>query len=154
MPTIERAIDANFFNLIHHVAGAQIKKTREQRGEIRRSYTAVHKIAPGTFTSIPEEQMFIPVQCHDLTRNGFSFLLPETPDFTGLVAAFERPDEVIYVAAEITHYEDVLVNSDGSVEPAADEKKTLGGNLVNRRFATPMVLVGCEFTERMMKSGA
>ena len=145
-------IDADFYNLIHQLAGsAEDGPAAERRGDRRQPFRSAQRIAIRRGPGIPDESQFIEVRCHDLTRRGFSFVLPSQPDFDSLVAAFGTPPEVIYVAARVAHCDDVLVYSSGLVQRVADRDQHVGHQDRHGRTATPVVLVGCRFTERLHK---
>lgn len=138
-------IDANFYRLIHELVGPQLKEAAERRRAERHSFTVEQWVAPRHGLAFPVESQFLTVQCHDLTRGGFSFLFPQLPDFDRLVAAFGHPPNLLYVGAEVRHCHNVLVSRSGDVRHVGDPAAELD------RDATPMVLVGCRFTERLHK---
>lgn len=134
-------VDANFFNLIHKALGDQQTRRAAQRRESDRApFPALQRIAIRQGRGVPDESEFFEVQCHDLTSRGFSFLIPYRPRFKVLVAAFGTAPSVIYLGAAITHCEEVMVYTrrpDDSQDSATATK--------------PMVLVGCQFTERLRR---
>ena len=149
MPNFEREIDASFYNLIHQLGGSQppagVDERRQQR---RQPFRVVQRIAIGRGSEVPAESEFFEVQCHDLTRGGFSFLVPERPAFDRFVAAFGVMPEVIYTATRGARCQDVQVDADGRVreseEISADDDAGF-----DERTARPMVLVGCRLIERL-----
>jgi hypothetical protein len=144
MPAAENEIDANFYNLIHQLAVSSRDDAGADRREDRREpFHATQRIALRRGPGVPEESEFIEVRCQDLTRRGFSFLMTSKPKFESLVAAFGTPPNVIYVAAAITHCDDVMVVAGDSGGRAGSR------GAPSARPATPMVLVGCRFTERL-----
>ena len=148
--TTER--DADFYNLIHQLAGSlDQEKNTERRGEQRQPFQAVQRIALRRGPGVPDEPEFVDAQCHDLTCNGFSFLLPNTPNFDSLVVAFGTPSDAIYVAAEVSHCHDVLVYPTGKIEQVADCPGQAIRQDLDVQTATPMVMVGCRFTGRLVK---
>jgi len=150
MPGLGHQADADFYNLIHQLVGTPRKDDPlERRTDPRHPFTAVQRIAVRRGLELPDESEFTEVRCHDLTRGGFSFLLPSRPDFDSLVAAFDMPSKTIYLAARVAHYEDVLVDSSGQVFRGQDGSVDTGGAVAGERTVTPMVLVGCQFTERL-----
>ena len=138
-------IDASFYNLIHELVSAD-KQAVDGRKLPRRSFRVVQRVAPRTGPGIPREAEFFNVRCHDLTRQGFSFLMSARPAFTSLVAAFGIPPELIYVAAQVVHCTDVLVDEAGRVR--SDEQRDQAP-VAQRQDLRPMVLAGCRFTERL-----
>jgi len=148
----ESQIDADFYRLIHRLAVTEDRSGRKnRRSSDRRPFFANHRIAPVRGEEFPEDSAFIPVRCYNLTRSGFSFFLPERPDFTRLVAAFGSGDEALFVGAGVIHCQDVLIHELGAVEFFGQSRRR---NESRKRVAdsgTPMVLVGCRFTERLEK---
>jgi len=152
MTMLESEATANFYNLIHQlVEAAELGETAERRGDRRRSFRSTQRIALQHGPGIPDESEFFDVQCHDLTGSGFSFLLSGPPKFDSLVAAFGPPPHSVYVAARVSHCDEVLVHSSGLVERVGDSRQHTGGQGSAGRDATPMVLVGCRFVKRLGK---
>ncbi len=148
MALLESEIDANFYNLIHQLSGSlQQDETTDRRGNRRQVFQAINRIALRRGTDVPDESEFFEVQCHDLTGSGFSFFLPSQPNFDSLVAAFGIPPSVIYLDAEVSHYDDVLVHPSGLIERV----EHAGRQDADVQAATPMVMVGCRFVRRLTK---
>ena len=140
-------IDANFYRLIHKmVAQDQEEETRERRGATRRPFRSMQRIAPCRGPGLPKEDEFFMARCYDLTRAGFSFLVPSRPDYEALVAALGDPPELIYVAAEVLHCRSVLLHRSGAVQQVDGQP---GSASHGGQTAMPMVLVGCRFVERV-----
>lgn len=149
---LENEVDANFYTLIHQLAGSVVSDQGAERRDVRRqSFVATQRIAARRGDHVPDEPDFVEVRCQDLTRRGFSFLLPSRPDFDCLVAAFGSPPGEIYVAAEITHCCEVLVHPSGLVQRLEDGVSPADREDPADQAATMMVLVGCRFTRRMRK---
>ena len=147
---MENEIDASFFSLIHQLAGSpRPDDAAERRKDRRKPFVSTQRIAARRGTEVPDESEFIEIQCHDLTRHGFSFFLPNHPEFDSLVAAFGTPPEVLYVAAEVSHCEDVLLHSTGLVQSLGDRAAHVSYEDHTGRTAQTKVLVGCRFTERL-----
>ena len=145
-------IDANFYNLVHQLAAVSRQRaTEDRRGRRRHSFQSIQRIALPRGAGVPDEAEFIEVQCHDLTREGFSFLLPSRPTFESIVAAFGAPPEAIYVLAKVTRAVDVLVSVSGSVQPTTGQSDRAGRGAASDSTAQPMVLVGCRFVERLRR---
>jgi len=151
MPGLGHQADVDFYNLIHQMVGSPCKDDPvERRAEPRRPFPVVQRIAVRRGLEFPDESEFTEVRCHDLTRGGFSFLLSSRPDFDSLVAAFDMSSKTIYLAAQVAHVEDVLVDSSGQVLRGRDRSTEVGRPAPAERTLTPMVLVGCRFIERLM----
>ena len=144
-------IDANFYRLIHGLVGSQLKdEPAERRRSARRPFSVVQRIAPRRGPGVPQDHEFVEVRCHDLTRAGFTFFLPIRPDFTSLVAGFGTPPQLLYVAADVTRCDSVLVHASGEVEHIGQQADGAAKD-PQSDTATPMILVSCQFTERLMK---
>ncbi len=149
MPGTGREVDASFYNLIYELTATDRSGTAaDRRREPRHVFAAKQRVAFSRGLTLPNEAEYLEVQCHDLTRRGFSFLLTRRPVMDELVAAFGCEPETIYVAARVTHSKDVLVDAEGNVVREIDQRcctdetgDTLG--------TWPMVLVGCRFVARL-----
>ncbi len=151
MGSLEAEIDASFYNLVYQLSAATSNPASDRRRQRRSRFVATQRIALRRAPGIPHESEFIEVQCHDLTRGGFSFLLPSEPSFHFLVVAFGIAPNTIYVSARVTHCEPVLVHDSGLIErigarDASDEAGAKG------KAGKRMVLVGCSFIERLTTS--
>jgi len=151
MLTSNGQIDANFYNMIHQLADSlQLDRQEDRRKEPREAYRSTQRIALRRGSDLPDESQFFDARFYDLTRGGFSFLVPSAPASDSLVAAFGAAPNAIYLAAEVTHRTEVLVYSSGLVERAKNPA-AIGRQGLNSKDATPMVLVGCRFTEKIEK---
>jgi len=147
-----KEIDASLYQLINQLAGPQLSDDPvELRRAVRRPFLALHRIAPRRGPEIPDEGEFVKVLCHDLTQGGFSFFLPRPPDFSSLVAVFGSPLGEIWAGAEVRHFEHVLLYPSGLVEHVHDQPGHSGSAAPGGANPTPMVLVGCRFTERLQE---
>ncbi len=150
MATSGKETDASFFRLIHQLAcGPPEGEGADRRTEPRRKFLSSQRIAPRRGREVPDESQFTEVACHDLSRGGFSFFLPHRPGFDLLAVAFDDPPDVIYMAAEVSHYKDVLVYSSGEVRPIRCPTEQDDDEDLDDTTATPMVLVGCRFQGRL-----
>ena len=140
--------DTGFYNFIHQVLEAEIQGERRLRW--RHPFDRVQTIAPYNGTNFPPESSFIPVQCRDLTQEGFAFLLPFPPDFEQAIVALTLPQGTAHVVAKIIHTTEVLVHESGAVEQV---KKTdfpkNDSPFKPITDTTLMFLVGCKFIERI-----
>ena len=125
MPT-ERETDADFYNLMHEMGNlVPDKKGAERRSEARSDFPSIERIAALRGPDVPDESEFFEVKCRDLTKNGFSFFLPDRPDFDLLVVALGKPPALTYFAARVVRV----------AETEQDGK--------------PSYLVGCRFSGRV-----
>ena len=151
MPYHASEIDANFYRLIHELVGPQPEEASAERRRAQRHPFPVDQwIAPRHGPAFPADSQFLKVRCHDLTAGGFSFLFRHVPDFDRLVAAFGHPPNLLYVDATVRHCHKVLVSPLGDVWPV-DDPTAEPGCEGPHSDATPMVLVGCRFTQRLHK---
>ena len=151
MPHHSSEIDASFYRLIHELVGPPLEEAPAERRRAQRHPFPVEQwIAPRHGPAFPVDSQFLKVRCHDLTAGGFSFLFPHVPDFDRLVAAFGRPPNLLYVGATVRHCHNVLVSSSGDVRHVGDQPAEPDGEGPHSD-ATPMVLVGCRFSQRLYK---
>jgi hypothetical protein len=149
MPAFASDSDANFYRLIHELVG-QSATVAERRMDRRHPFHTVHRIAGWDGRRFPAEEAFFDAQCHDLTGRGFSFLSPGRPPFEHLVAAFGKPPEQIFIAAEVRHLARVLVHASGAVERIGGRPEAVSRS-AGELPAQPMMLVGCRFVRRLSK---
>jgi hypothetical protein len=155
MPFSSAETDANFYRLIHSLkASLQGQAPAECRSVSRDAFCATQRIAALRDDRFPDDSEFFEVLCRDLSKAGFSFLLPAAPDFTTLVAAFGTPPDTIYVAAEISHCTNVLLHPSGLAEDAGDRAAGTTHRHPDGRPLKPMALVGCRFTKRLNRPPA
>jgi hypothetical protein len=96
-----------------------------RRGEARFTFTATQRVAPCSGDQIPTLDEFIGVRCFDLSRKGFSYLLPQPPTYEMIVAELTLPKQRVYIKARVAH---------------------ITGMTVEGKF---VFQVGCEFTDRV-----
>jgi len=149
MPTHESESDVRFFNLIHQIAVTPpADDLAERRGRRRHPFTCVQRIALCKDPAVLSQADFIEVRCQDLNREGFSFLMPQRPDFTRLVAAFSSASEEIYMTASVSHWAEVLSYPSGRVEPLDERAPTLHKCDADGP-PSRMYQVGCRFIARV-----
>jgi len=96
-----------------------------RRGEARFAFTASQRVAPCTADNLPTLDEFTSVRCFDLSRKGFSYLLPQPPAYETILAELSLPNQRVYVKARVAH---------------------ITGMTVDGAF---VFQVGCEFTDRV-----
>jgi hypothetical protein len=97
-----------------------------RRGEARFTFTASQRVAPLARGKLPLLDEFINVRCYDLSRKGFSFLLPQPPTYDAIVAELTLPGQRVYLKARVKH---------------------ITGMTVDGQF---QFQVGCEFSDRVL----
>ena len=148
MPSLESEIDAQFYEMIHRLSDGTGPLLDERRREPRHAYDVLQRVAPYDGNWFPGPGEFVGVQCHDLTRGGFSFLLSRRPAFKSIVASFQGPDDTLYFEAEIVQVSRALVQPNGEVEVFGE--RTPSANAI-RPGAKPALLIGCKFVRRLHK---
>lgn len=151
---MESEIDAIFFRLVHQLSNnSPTEEDLERRAQPRTSFLTRQRIAPWDGGGCPDQSQFFEVRCYDLTQSGFSFLAANRPAFTSLVAEFGAAPDLIYVAAQIVHFSNVLVYPNGTVEhvqrPADDSVEEPNEEPAADERPSRNVLVGCRFTRRV-----
>ena len=121
--------------------------TKERRRSPRRAFPLVRYIAQSTDGEMPEKTAFFPVQCRDLSTQGFSFLFKTRPQFQTLVLALDAQPAPIHLLAEVRHCTEVLIHSSGRMEVRRSLWETHASQIPEG--AESWVLVGCEFTRRL-----
>jgi hypothetical protein len=150
MPTFSCEPDVVFYNLIHQLVEAPPRdEAADRRQCMRQAFLAWQRIAPGYGDETPPESAYVEVQCHDLSCNGFSFFLPNPPEFDRLVAMLGRPPSLICVAARVSHCTEVLVYPSKVVEQRGDRTGHLDHQASDAQTGMPMVLVGCRFVRKL-----
>ena len=93
--------------------------------------------------------------CNDLTPNGFSFFSSRNPNFVRLVLVLVKPDETIYLKAEIRNRRKVVFFKDTGEYENLDNSLVVCGEHYERNYDSrnskeeKMVLVGCRFIGRI-----
>jgi hypothetical protein len=146
MANFESEIDAQFFEMIHCLSKGAGTQLGERRGEQRHTYDALQKVAPYDGRWFPASAEFVDVQCHDLTRAGFSFLLTRRPAFKSIVASFRGLDKTLYFEAEVVQVTRALVCPDGEVDLLGETGSAVGKIPPG---AQPALLIGCRFVRRL-----
>ncbi len=96
-----------------------------RRGEARFTFTASQRVAPCAADKLPTLGEFVSVRCYDLSRKGFSYLLPQPPAYEAILAELTLPNQRVYVRARVAHITGMTVDG------------------------TFVFQVGCEFTDRV-----
>jgi hypothetical protein len=96
-----------------------------RRGEARFTFNASQRVAACAMDKLPTLDEFVEVRCYDLSRKGFSYLVPHPPAYDFIVAELTLPSQRVYLRARVAH---------------------ITGMTVDGKF---MFQVGCEFTGRV-----
>jgi len=140
--------DPGFYNYVHSVIEQldNANSPSERRRLKRHAMTAYHRIAIYAGT-IPEPEAFSTVLCYDLSTGGFSFFMPMVPTFKMLVVEFDLPDQTMFLKAKVAHSQNVMLYPSGYVEYVGE--KASHSKAYPTGAPTPMILVGCQFLERL-----
>jgi hypothetical protein len=79
------SLDANFIAMVGRLLDED-QQIQERRGARRREFACVQLIAP-IRNGLPNQSEFRHVQCHDLSARGFSYHVPDAPDFQRIIVA-------------------------------------------------------------------
>jgi len=142
----ESEIDAQFYEMIHRLGEGTDASPDERRSESRHAYDISQKVAPYDGHCFPAPDEFIDVQCHDLTRAGFSFLLSRRPSFTSIVVLFQGPNETLHFEAEVVQVRRALLQPNGEVEVLGERHSPA---TAIHPEAKPALLVGCRLVRRL-----
>lgn len=152
MPHVGSEIDANFYQLIHKILETPREApTAERRFEKRSAFATSQRIASWDGDKFPEDREFVPVQCRDLTRSGFSYLSDAEPRFDALVVEFGAAPNALYIAAKILHYAPVICSPSGAVVRVSGRSRLAREATPQGERGKAMFLVGCRFTRRLRK---
>jgi hypothetical protein len=149
MPAFANDSDATFYRLIHEMVSRQ-PGPADRRSKRRNPFRTVQKIAGWDGEHFPAGDAFFDTRCYDLNAGGFSFLSPNEPPFDRLVAAFGKPPQQIFIAAEVRHLVPVLVHASGTIERLEGDAAAASSS-AGQTPGQPMVLVGCRFLRRLPK---
>lgn len=150
MPHVGSEIDANFYRLIHQMLGTQRHEDGiDRRTEKRHPYSTAQRVARWDGSTFPEADQFVPIQCRDLTRGGFSFLAASEPRFSTLVIEFGIPPHVLYIAAQVVGSVPVVYYRSGEVRRTSKPDDAASMTDSSCEQGAAMFLVGCRFTRRL-----
>ena len=90
----------------------------------RYDYRVVQSVAPYDSTRLPTSDMFLQVQCRDLSKGGMSFIWPNAADFSQVVIRLQTPGRTLGLVGRVAR------------------SRPLDGS--DSEF-----LVGCEFIDRV-----
>jgi hypothetical protein len=150
MPSPGSEIDANFYRLIHGMLTApRESQGTERRAEKRQHFRSAQRIAAWNGATFPADEEFFPIECRDLTRSGFSFLVATEPRHATMVVEFGTPPQVIYVGAQVLHSVPVICYPSGLVAQMTGRNDAVSLAAHGHERGRPMFLVGCRFTRRL-----
>lgn len=120
------AADAELYNAIHSAIAEQpqLRAKSERRTGERMAFRCIQLLAPYDGQTLPAQEDYSRVRCHDLSPSGFSYLADARPAALKLVAALGRTPFRFFIAEVVNQR---VVERDG------------------RR----KILVGCRFVGRV-----
>lgn len=105
------ASDAGLFTAIHAaIAEQKTSKTTERRSGERRDFRCQQLLAPFDGVTLPAQEDYSRVRCHDLSPTGFSYYADARPAAKKLVAALGRTPFRFFVAEVVNQR---IVERDG-----------------------------------------
>jgi len=75
---------------IQATSGFSPPESDNRRSWERMPYPTLQPLGPYGSWGLPKKEMFFDVRCHDISRGGISFFLPEPPEFQLAVMALGR----------------------------------------------------------------
>jgi len=102
--SVSKTIDPEFEDTLHLIL--REGQDTDRRGQSRRPFRCVQLLAPYDGKEMPAADEFFHVQCHDISAGGFSYFLPEAPEYDFLVLALGRAP-FTFVIARAVHFETV-----------------------------------------------
>ncbi len=119
------ASDAGLFTAIHAaIADQKTSKAADRRTGERKDFHCIQLLAPFDGVTLPAQEDYTRVRCHDLSPTGFSYLADARPAAKKLVAALGRTPFRFFVAEVVNQR---IIERDGKRK----------------------ILVGCRFTGRI-----
>ena len=100
---------------------------KDRRAYRRQKCSGIYQVAPYEPGTPPAEEDFLNIRVADVSAGGCALLLTSAPSSKWFVVALKKPDEVVYVIAEVVHIK----------RARTDES------------AAPRFIVGCRFTGRI-----
>lgn len=145
-------VDADFFAMIHQRVTAPEgmgSEMDERRQEKRFPFVGLQWVAAWDGRHFPAAEAFQQVRCHDLSCQGFSFVVPRPLAQPQLVAGFGQRPDLIYVAAEQVWSSHVLLFPSGRVLQIDSPEAAGQRRHPNGEIGRPLLLVGCRFLHRL-----
>lgn len=118
---------------------------KDGRRAPRYQFDVLQWIAPYDGNGLPDKSDFSPVRCRDISKTGFSFIVPERLDFPILVVSLGEPPNQMHMVAEVMYCHKVRFLGGRHIEMVDEEDDYDDENVPgNRAF-----LVGCRFKDRV-----
>ncbi len=111
---------------------------KERRAVERHPFRFVQRIAAYDGQDRLDQLRFFPVQCHDISRRGVSFVLPGRLDFSRLVLELGSNGDWMYFEAEVANFR-VL---SGDLARSLKYREAIASS-------SQPVLIGCRFRSRL-----
>lgn len=102
--SVSNSLDPNFQDTLHLIL--REGEDAERRHQTRRPFRCVQLLAPYDGEQMPAAEDFSHVQCYDISAGGFSYYLPEAPNYDYLILALGRAP-FTFVIARAVHFETV-----------------------------------------------
>ena len=115
---------------------------KDRRAVERHPFRFVQRIAAYDGQQRLDQLRFFPVQCHDISRRGIAFFLPDRLDFSRLVVELGSDEERMYFEAETVNSR-ILTNS------SARDVNGLLSSLGASGNKPKTVLIGCRFKSKL-----
>ncbi|MHB8900699.1 MAG: hypothetical protein ACYC6Y_18260 [Thermoguttaceae bacterium] len=115
---------------------------RERRAVERHPFRFIQRIAAYDGQQDLAVLRFFPVQCHDISRRGISFLLPGRLEFSGLVVELGSNGEWMYFEAEAVNYRLLASHPLTDSVGLRKDRAAIG-------WPSHAVLIGCRFKNRL-----
>ena len=128
------------FETAYQVLHSSGNETEERRGAERHPFRHTQRVAAYDGQQSLSELRFFPVLCHDISRRGISFVLPDRIDFTNLILELKLGDEPTYYLAE-------AVNSRYASDSQINE--WAGAYSAMLPASQRPVLIGCRLVEKV-----
>jgi hypothetical protein len=98
------SIDAEAVAFLSRIVGGLGSTLGERRRSERRPFPSTQNVAPVDSDGIPPSTAFNPVQCHDISQTGVSFLWATKPNFKSVVIGLSDGAKTMHFMAGVRHF--------------------------------------------------